>query len=215
VSPMFEKVQMAPTAIANLFLLLSHVTGQPTIEPLSMANQDATLTTTWSTVISTSTTAPVVQVIETPGPRDEMIDALKDDPIDNILITGVGETSDDITLKEIEQRLLEAHKVKKEPHAISLTPLSVASPNGLLIISASITLLVDTSMPPVTPIMTPLSSKSSKTPKSGSSKGGSSGSTLVKGGEKKRKKKNDEPAEGGEQHEGPGTRSKTPRKSKK
>jgi len=38
VSPMFEKAQMSSTAVTNLCLLLSHVTGQPAIDPLPMAS---------------------------------------------------------------------------------------------------------------------------------------------------------------------------------
>jgi len=36
VSPVFEKAQISPTAVANLFLLLSHVAGQPAIVLLPM-----------------------------------------------------------------------------------------------------------------------------------------------------------------------------------
>jgi len=83
VSPMFVKVHMPPTAVVNLFFVLSYVTGQPVVGSLPESSQGATATTTESTVITTSATPPFVHTTEAlgPGPGDEMVEAQQDDPM--------------------------------------------------------------------------------------------------------------------------------------
>jgi len=88
VSPVFENVHISPTAVANPFFLLFHVTGQPVVGLLPMASQGAVTTTIESTVIVISSTTPVVRTAEAFGARagDEMIAALKDDSNDEIMM---------------------------------------------------------------------------------------------------------------------------------
>jgi len=111
------------------------------------------------------------------------------DPEDDPLIPDDGETCGDIMLKEMEQSLVEAQKVKMEQHTISLTSPSIASPSDPVMIPTSVPPPVVTSMPPVIPAMSPLSSKSIKSSKSGSSKGGSSRGTPVKVGRRRGRRK--------------------------
>jgi len=104
VSSVFEKVQMSPTIVANLFFPFSRVLGQPAVGDLPQFSRGAITTTTESIVVTTSTAAPAVHVTKAskPGPEEEKIHVLHDDPTDDVIMleeteeAGVG-----ITLKEM------------------------------------------------------------------------------------------------------------------
>jgi len=107
VLPVLEKIHMAPTAVVNLFFILSHVTGQPAVGNLPESSQGATTAATESIVTTTSTTAPVVHVTEAfePGPEEEMIHPLHDDLTDDVIMLKESEkTGDRVTLKEMVQK---------------------------------------------------------------------------------------------------------------
>jgi len=161
-------------------------------------------------VVATTITAPAMYITKAsePGPDEEKIQALDDDPADDVVMLEESEEgSDGVTLKEMFDKQKKAEQVKLE-EAILVPPLSIAPPSVPVTALTVIPPLATAPASLTTPVTTPPSSKSEKTHKGGA-KGGLTSSTP-RSAEKKKKKKEKEKEQdpGKEGGGGPGMRSK-------